>query len=358
MNFTRVALVVLSCFSCSITSAQTTVLDHDFENGTSGDLSVSADLGTPMAGTLSATGGFVSVTRPAWTTGNNAPANSITALVDGSFNDVGPMDGNVLTATLSEPAAVGGELLAGETTTVSFSFASFGNSNQTGFKYTHITGLSSTGEEVFQLLWRAGSGAGSRQVYARELGQDNTTFVGSTVVDPETGEETTVGGFSSVDGTLVLSNVSFGINGTNTEIAPVGQIAVSVTFDGSGWGVAAAPTGGTSTETPATGLGIASGATDLASIVFSTSQNSIVNDQNNGVWVDNLLVQTDRTVESTDMTVLKGDADMNGVVDFGDIPAFIAVLQSGEFQAQSDADCNKSVEFADIPAFISILQNP
>ena len=53
--------------------------------------------------------------------------------------------------------------------------------------------------------------------------------------------------------------------------------------------------------------------------------------------------------------VLKGDVDMNGVVNFLDIPAFIAVLQSGSFQAEADCDCNLVVNFLDIPAFIAIL---
>jgi len=54
--------------------------------------------------------------------------------------------------------------------------------------------------------------------------------------------------------------------------------------------------------------------------------------------------------------VLKGDVDMSGAVDFGDIPAFIAVLQSGGFQDEADTDCSTVVDFADIPAFITILQ--
>ena len=157
MNFSRFALVVLSCFSCSLATAQTTVFDHNFENGTPGDLSAAGALGTPAAGTVSATGGFVSTTRPAWTTGSNGMNNPITTIADGSFNDLGTMGGNVLTATLSEPAAVAGNLETGESTTVSFNLASFGTNNPTSFKYAHITGLSSTGAEVFQILWRAGS---------------------------------------------------------------------------------------------------------------------------------------------------------------------------------------------------------
>ena len=54
--------------------------------------------------------------------------------------------------------------------------------------------------------------------------------------------------------------------------------------------------------------------------------------------------------------VLKGDVNANGVVDFADIPAFIAVLQNGNFQSEADCDCSSAIDFADIPAFIAILQ--
>ena len=54
--------------------------------------------------------------------------------------------------------------------------------------------------------------------------------------------------------------------------------------------------------------------------------------------------------------VLKGDVDMDGVVNFLDIPAFIAVLQSGSFQAEADVNCDTVVNFLDIPAFIAALQ--
>ncbi len=47
---------------------------------------------------------------------------------------------------------------------------------------------------------------------------------------------------------------------------------------------------------------------------------------------------------------------MNTVIEFADIPAFIAVLQAGAFQAEADCDCSGAVDFADIAAFISILQ--
>ena len=62
------------------------------------------------------------------------------------------------------------------------------------------------------------------------------------------------------------------------------------------------------------------------------------------------------TPADTGGPVLKGDVDTSGMVDFDDIPAFISVLQSGDFQAEADADCDMDVDFDDIPAFILILQ--
>ena len=55
--------------------------------------------------------------------------------------------------------------------------------------------------------------------------------------------------------------------------------------------------------------------------------------------------------------VLLGDVNLDSAVDFSDIPAFIAVLQSGEYQAEADCDENGLVSFADIPAFVAILSS-
>ena len=55
--------------------------------------------------------------------------------------------------------------------------------------------------------------------------------------------------------------------------------------------------------------------------------------------------------------LLKGDINLDGVVDFSDIPSFIAVLQSGVFQIEADTSCDKAVDFADIPSFIALLQS-
>ena len=53
--------------------------------------------------------------------------------------------------------------------------------------------------------------------------------------------------------------------------------------------------------------------------------------------------------------IILGDVDQNGIVDFADIPAFIAALQTGTFLPQADANQDGEVTFADIPAFIEIL---
>ncbi|MGJ8697656.1 MAG: PEP-CTERM sorting domain-containing protein [Verrucomicrobiaceae bacterium] len=254
-------------------------MDHDFANGTAGELGSGGAIGTPAAGTVDATGGFISDGgNRGYTTGSNGSNNAITTVADGTFNSVGSPAGNYLTATLSSPAAITGELGIGQTTTVSFNVASFGTSNSTAFKYAHIVGLSSSGAEVFHIVWHSGSGSGTRRVFANEFGEDSTTFA--------------AGAYAGQSGTKILDNVAFGISSTNTSTQPA-SIGVSITIDNAGWGASAAPTGGSSTQTPASGLGIASGADNLASLVFFSSHNTSVNAQNKGLWVDNLLVDTD-----------------------------------------------------------------
>lgn len=56
-------------------------------------------------------------------------------------------------------------------------------------------------------------------------------------------------------------------------------------------------------------------------------------------------------------TVLLGDVNRDGVVDFLDIAPFIAVLSGPGFQAEADCDENGVVNFLDIFAFIEILSS-
>ena len=54
-------------------------------------------------------------------------------------------------------------------------------------------------------------------------------------------------------------------------------------------------------------------------------------------------------------TCILGDVDMNGVVDFNDIPEFVTVLLVNMFQCEADVDQNDLVDFNDIPLFVEIL---
>ena len=76
-------------------------------------------------------------------------------------------------------------------------------------------------------------------------------------------------------------------------------------------------------------------------------------DPSNGIDITNVTINF---VTLAAPAVLKGDVDLNGTVNFLDIPAFIGVLQSGGFQAEADCDCSEVVNFLDIPAFIGTLQ--
>jgi len=99
-------------------------------------------------------------------------------------------------------------------------------------------------------------------------------------------------------------------------------------------------------------FGVTTGA--FGGTVGPTVGSSNVGEDNNGIDISNVTV-TFTDASMTD-TLIKGDVNMSGMVDFSDIAPFIAVLQGGMFQAEADCDCSLEVDFADIPAFIAILQ--
>ncbi len=55
-------------------------------------------------------------------------------------------------------------------------------------------------------------------------------------------------------------------------------------------------------------------------------------------------------------SVLLGDTNLDSAVTFADIAPFIAILQSGVFQAEADTNKDGSLTFEDIPPFVRILQ--
>lgn len=58
------------------------------------------------------------------------------------------------------------------------------------------------------------------------------------------------------------------------------------------------------------------------------------------------------------VTVLVGDVDCNGAIEFLDIAPFITALSSGVFNDKADIDRNGTVEFLDIAPFIALLSGP
>ena len=334
--------------------SQETVFDHDFENATSGDLAVDGSIGTPAVGTISAPGGFISdFIDPeeifngqglTYTTTNNGASNEITIDGEGSFNDVGTPAGNVVTVQLSSPAAITGVLEAGQTTNVGFSLISFGVGNPTGFKYVHAIGRSSNGLEVFHTLWRCGSGGNTRTAWAREFGEDNTTFAAG---EPPV-----------VDGTKLLEGLPFDFNSINPVATRQGFISFNVTINDTGWNASAINSRGTFVvQEEATGLSIDSGAPDLASIEFFTSHNAIVTGQNKGFWLDSVLVTTDLTVDP--QPSVAGDFNNDGVVDCADLDGYVgnigATVAANPSLAPLDIDNDGTITATDANTHITTL---
>ena len=54
-------------------------------------------------------------------------------------------------------------------------------------------------------------------------------------------------------------------------------------------------------------------------------------------------------------TVLLGDVDLSGAIDFADIDAFISRLISGVYQVEADVNQDSFVNFSDIDPFIDLL---
>jgi hypothetical protein len=52
---------------------------------------------------------------------------------------------------------------------------------------------------------------------------------------------------------------------------------------------------------------------------------------------------------------LLGDVNLDGIVDFSDIPPFIDILTSGIYLTEADLNFDGFVDFSDIPPFIAIL---
>ena len=63
------------------------------------------------------------------------------------------------------------------------------------------------------------------------------------------------------------------------------------------------------------------------------------------------------SVVSGATSVLRGDCNLDGVIDFGDIPAFVGALSGGTNLDQADCNEDGAVDFGDIPSFVDILSS-
>ena len=73
-----------------------------------------------------------------------------------------------------------------------------------------------------------------------------------------------------------------------------------------------------------------------------------------------LTIQIDATfvaIGTVPVSILLGDANKDGVVDFLDISPFISVLSTGGFQNEADIDSSGMVDFLDISPFIVLLSS-
>ena len=68
---------------------------------------------------------------------------------------------------------------------------------------------------------------------------------------------------------------------------------------------------------------------------------------------------TGNRIQSVSITPLEervlGDVNLDGFVDFSDISPFIALIASGEFQAEADINEDGAINFSDISPFIALL---
>ncbi len=53
--------------------------------------------------------------------------------------------------------------------------------------------------------------------------------------------------------------------------------------------------------------------------------------------------------------VLKGDVNLDGIVDLLDVSPFVALLTGGGFQAEADLNCDGIVDLLDVSPFVNLL---
>jgi len=179
-----------------------------------------------------------------------------------------PLDsgsGTVLRGVFATPGPVSGD----SGTQISFDWGHYGNNNLTAFKCGLVSGYSSLGDQVFELLLFAGSGNDTRRLYAR--GAD-----GSSADPPD-----------DFQGVEIFRNYG-NANSTNVANEPATMLGVTITvFDGLvKYELDAGNRGTIGNVVP-----MNSAAIDIASIEFNYVWASGSAAQNKGWWLDDVLVE-------------------------------------------------------------------
>jgi len=73
-----------------------------------------------------------------------------------------------------------------------------------------------------------------------------------------------------------------------------------------------------------------------------------------GLLVREIILDWNECIEAAE-PVLLGDCDLNGVVNFADVPAMVTLLLSRTYLEQADCNLDNELNFSDIPAFVDIL---
>ena len=217
---------------------------------------------------------------------------------------------------------------------------------------------------------------------------DNDAFTVYSLVDFDTSSIGEISAIDSLSIELTQSNAFFSANGglefflaSDTRVVDLDDPARYISAQGTGGANTGADVVGSAFGTLfplGTGMYTETATGDVDTIAFSldaAGEAFAVSQINSGGLLRIIATPADVAVQATysgagsildpfsppvlnvvaGTGVLKGDVDMDGDVDFADIPPFIAVLQAGTFQAEADADCSSFIDFDDIPAFIEIL---
>ncbi len=129
-------------------------------------------------------------------------------------------------------------------------------------------------------------------------------------------------------------------NGVNT--TPVLNLEFELTSSG---GYTFSLTGDTAGGVPVTSSGTFAGLPAAAAYANNQSEGPDL-----ALAIDSISI-----TQTFGSTVLLGDCDLDGVVNFSDIPALVGILISGAYIEQADCNEDGVVDFSDIDPFIGIL---